>query len=270
MTPTRRHLKLGLLAILAVAALAVVLFALGIERKPVDIYYTYFDESVQGLELGAFVKYRGVRIGKVRAIKVAPDDRLIEVELAIDRERARALDLAHAPPELRAQVVIFGLTGVKLVDLDFVDPKANPAPVLSFKPPGPVIPSRQSLLESINDEVRELVHRAPDLVNSGIAALDEITETTSSFNRIAGSFEKANIGPALRSTLAALGKISRKASGAAGDLKGTLNNVSGAADQLTATLRDISEAARSLRELAETIDREPDVLVKGRARGRTR
>ena len=48
----------------------------------------------------------------MRKIRVAPDDRLIEVELAIDRDRAHALDLAHPPPDLRTQVVIYGLTGV--------------------------------------------------------------------------------------------------------------------------------------------------------------
>jgi ABC-type transporter Mla subunit MlaD len=271
MTPGRRHIKIGLLALLALAAFGAVLFILGVQRKPTDTYYTYFDESVQGLELGAFVKYRGVRIGKVRQIRVAADRKLIEVELAIDRDRAHELDLAHAPPDLRAQIVIYGLTGVKLVDLDFADPAANPPPELTFKVPDHYIPSRQSLLDAIDDDVRLLVHRAPVLFDSAIAALDEIKKTTSSVNRIALSFEQAKVGTTLRSTLLSLDKISRNASGAAGDLSGTLHQISGAADQLTETLRDISEAARSARELIEAVDREPDILVKGRARGgRTR
>jgi phospholipid/cholesterol/gamma-HCH transport system substrate-binding protein len=47
-------------------------------------YVTYFDESVQGLQNDSAVKYRGVEIGKVDSIKVAPDYRLIEVVMKIN------------------------------------------------------------------------------------------------------------------------------------------------------------------------------------------
>src|SRR5664280_2745561 len=49
-------------------------------------YVTYFDESVQGLQADSAVKYRGVEIGKVQSIKVAPDYRLIEVVMKISLE----------------------------------------------------------------------------------------------------------------------------------------------------------------------------------------
>jgi phospholipid/cholesterol/gamma-HCH transport system substrate-binding protein len=44
-------------------------------------YVSYFDESVQGLEVGSVVKYRGVEVGKVEKISIAPDDRLVEVQM---------------------------------------------------------------------------------------------------------------------------------------------------------------------------------------------
>lgn len=52
-------------------------------RKGVK-YVTYFDESVQGLQVDSAVKYRGVEIGSVEKIRVAPDDRLIEVVIKAD------------------------------------------------------------------------------------------------------------------------------------------------------------------------------------------
>ena len=47
-------------------------------------YVSYFDESVQGLQNDSAVKYRGVEIGKVESIRVAPDYRLIEVVMKIN------------------------------------------------------------------------------------------------------------------------------------------------------------------------------------------
>ena len=47
-------------------------------------YVTYFDESVQGLQKDSPVKYRGVEVGRVEQIRVAPDNHLIEVLVKID------------------------------------------------------------------------------------------------------------------------------------------------------------------------------------------
>ena len=46
-------------------------------------YVAYFDESVQGLDKDSPVKYRGVSIGRVESINVAPDETLIQVVMKI-------------------------------------------------------------------------------------------------------------------------------------------------------------------------------------------
>ncbi len=74
-------------------------------------YVTYFDESVQGLQADSTVKYRGVAIGKVESIKVAPDYRLIEVAMKIDLSS----DLQY---NTIAQLRTTGITGIVFIELD--------------------------------------------------------------------------------------------------------------------------------------------------------
>ena len=61
------HWKLGLFVVVgfcAAVATAVFFGAQSLRNETVR-YKTYFDESVQGLEVGSFVKFRGVTIGTV-------------------------------------------------------------------------------------------------------------------------------------------------------------------------------------------------------------
>ncbi|MFW5662264.1 MAG: MlaD family protein, partial [Bacteroidota bacterium] len=48
-------------------------------------YVTYFDGSVEGLQKGTPVKYLGVPSGSIQGIEIAPDGKLIEVIMQIDK-----------------------------------------------------------------------------------------------------------------------------------------------------------------------------------------
>ncbi|OGP87692.1 MAG: hypothetical protein A2157_18730 [Deltaproteobacteria bacterium RBG_16_47_11] len=78
-------------------------------------YVTYFDESVQGLQLDSAVKYRGVEAGRVEKIGVAPDHRLIEVTMNINLRGKIERD--HV-----AQLKAVGITGIVFVELDRKEP----------------------------------------------------------------------------------------------------------------------------------------------------
>ena len=75
-----------------------------------SLYTTYFDESVQGLQVDSAIKYRGVEIGKVQSIKVAPDYRLIEVVMKISLEG----DLQN---QTVATLTSAGITGIVFIEL---------------------------------------------------------------------------------------------------------------------------------------------------------
>src|ERR1039457_4633113 len=132
-TPTN-HYKLGLFVIVgfaAVIAVAVVLGGAHIGKNTIR-YHSYFNESVQGLDLGSPVKFRVVTLGIVSAIDIAPDHRRVDVVSELDTDHVKRMGLTEAgtvhgkdkfaiPPDLRVQLNSQGITGVKFVAIDFFD-----------------------------------------------------------------------------------------------------------------------------------------------------
>src|SRR5512139_4319213 len=101
-----------------------------------DRYVTYFNESVQGLQQDSAVKYRGVDVGRVEEIRVAPDNRLIEVIMKIRlKEEVEKNNVAY----LR----VVGITGIVFIELDRRNPEEEDlSPRLDFASEYPIIPSR--------------------------------------------------------------------------------------------------------------------------------
>jgi phospholipid/cholesterol/gamma-HCH transport system substrate-binding protein len=308
MSSASRHFKLGLLALAALAAVVLIAVALGLRGLGVATvdYHTYFDESVQGLDIGAPVKYRGVRIGSVSAIAIAPDHRHVAVGLALIAEEAGRLGLAETNPALRTQLSSQGLTGVKFVEIDFADPAASPPPELPFPPGSHYVPARTSTIKSLEASLQGIGERLPELVERAVstltkleAMLDELRDehvprriaeavagaasAVGDLRRLTQNLDRARLGDRAADTL---GRID----GAAARLTAALDQVTGehgliaharravdavgnagagatsSAAELDRVLRQIGDAALAFRELVEDIDRDPDMLVKGRAR----
>jgi paraquat-inducible protein B len=148
------------------------------------VYESYFGESVQGLDVGVAVRYRGVAVGRVTdiglvAAEYAADPaltvtqatyRLVFVRYLVDPKRlGRVQDTATAVKlGLRARLASTGLTGVTYIELDFVDPEKNPAVAVPWKPVGEYIPSVPTTLSRVEDATKLLIERlnAVDLVKT--------------------------------------------------------------------------------------------------------
>jgi len=130
-------------------------------------FASYFSESVQGLDPGAAVKYRGVPAGRVDSIGIAPDGELIEVRMEIDTAAAKAL---KRDPTLRATLELSGITGLRYIEIDRHTGEAlNQAPALVFEPPCEVIPSARSSLKTIQSALGDVYDRVMQLDLGGIS-----------------------------------------------------------------------------------------------------
>jgi len=173
--PETNYWKIGLFVASGGLLAIVALFWLAAQRLNRDLLpsVTYFDESVEGLDIGAPVKMRGVTIGNVARITFAPDQRLVEVHSDIYADVMRRIGFpfttdgwqAVAPPEdLRVQLSSSGITGVKFLSVDFFDPLTHPQIELSFAPPNRYVPSTPSSLKTFEEGAQEFLHSAPRMM----------------------------------------------------------------------------------------------------------
>jgi phospholipid/cholesterol/gamma-HCH transport system substrate-binding protein len=313
MSAPTNHWKLGLFVggtvLIGLGALAY-LAARTLQRETVS-YQSYFDEGVTGLENGSPVSFRGVKIGNVSSIDVAPDRRHVEITYQLGVSALKRLGIASGegkkikislPPELRVQLGSTGFTGTKYLQIDFFDAAKHPPPRLPFPVPENSIPSMPSTMDAVYRAVEEL----PDLTREAGKALEHVTQlltevragnlpnkaaaTFASVNRILAILERkldqvkvdelsGEAKAALTSFNATMTKAHRLLDRVDGD-RGLLASVQRASDSLgdmaadakglgpglEDTLADLRAAGVAIRALVDALERDPDMLVKGRTK----
>lgn len=131
-----------------------------------DNYYVYMKESVTGLSLNSTVRYRGVEIGKVRGIALAPNN-VEQVQLT--------LGILHGTPIKTDTVAILqthGLTGLAYVELSGGSQQA----MALQKQEGeayPVIKTEPSLMRRLDSSVSGLLNNLNRAAENLNAVLDE-------------------------------------------------------------------------------------------------
>jgi len=133
-------------------------------------YISYFDESVQGLQVDSAVKFRGVEVGLVESIRVAPDNRLIGVVMKVNMRD----DLQkNAVAQLKAA----GITGIMFVELNLKRPgEPDLSPKIDFPSEYPIIASQPSEIQKLVAGVNEIVEKFNQIDAKGIS--DQLIATT--------------------------------------------------------------------------------------------
>ncbi len=160
-----------------------------------SMYATYFDESVQGLQADSVVKFRGVDIGTVRKIGVAPDQRLVEVVMKIEVQNFNVGGVV-------AKLTLAGITGIVYVELDRKKPDEPSLVPTGFRPPHPVIPSAPSDIKQIEASINEVMKRIKEIDFAGISA--QMMKTTKAIDGLVNSDKMKGI---VRDAGVAAGKL---------------------------------------------------------------
>ena len=177
------------------AAIIIWIGAAGIFMKG-SLYATYFDESVQGLQVDSAIKYRGVEIGKVQSIKVAPDYRLIEVVMKINLE-------GDLPKQTVAALTSAGITGIVFIELDRIKAgELSSSPKITFKSNYPVIPSRRSGIGRFLADTGAIMQNIKNIDLKGIS--DQLQNTSKAIENFVEGKRINNIMTHLESTSANL------------------------------------------------------------------
>ncbi|MFT8243742.1 MlaD family protein [Roseomonas sp. BN140053] len=269
----RLYLRVGLLILagIALAAGFVLFFTANRLNNDAVVFETYTRESVQGLEVGAPVRYRGVALGRVTEITLAnsayrrPEGtpfegafQLVVVRFAIDAAR---LGTATPDPQravdagLRARLTSQGLTGVVYIELDFVDTERFPAETPPWQPQHVVIPSIPSTVAQVQDAAETLLARVQNIPVEAIVAdlaaiLSDLRAQTHDGDLRQAIGDSAALVRSLRDSAQAadLPGLVRDLRGAVAELRGVAGG-----PELRATLRAARDAAEQLRVTAQRL-----------------
>lgn len=180
--------KIGLFVVTGLLLMVTVFVWLGASRYFEDskMVVAYFTESVQGLESDSPVKYRGVPVGRVKAIRMAPDAKLIEVTMSLNRN-------FRVNDDLGVKINLLGLTGQKYLEMDNFRPDQLREPIsLEFSPRYPVIPTYPSDIREIGNALENLFQKVKGV---------ELERVTNNLIRISSRLEKMLADPRIDNTL---------------------------------------------------------------------
>jgi phospholipid/cholesterol/gamma-HCH transport system substrate-binding protein len=229
------------LLVVTMASLFVYWYAGSGDARDYKRYEIYFEGSVSGLNRGSTVRYLGVDVGRVVAIRI--DAR------ASDRVQVIA-DIDSTTPiskDTLASLSMQGVTGLLYIDLLA---NAKTTRVMASVPS-----ERYPVIDSVQSNFDRLLSSLPDLVGRATVVVDRAARVLSDDNIKAFSKTMQNI----EQTSATLPGAMRDAAVVVADLKATLADVRVAASSARQLMEtsgpDLAAASERIRAISENLAR---------------
>lgn len=210
-------------------------------RASYDIYQTYMHDSVAGLNLDAPVRYRGVEVGRVQKITLAPGNvEQVQLTLAIERGIPVKVDTV-------AILQVQGLTGIAYVEL--TGGGRNSPPLQAQENDSyPVIKSGPSLMTRLDSAVTIL--------------LTNLNRTSENLNAVLDE----NNRRAVKNTLADLAVLSRTLAAHSGTIDDSLADAAHALKNASRLSDELPQLIQRIHRSADTFDRMSNELAHAGAR----
>jgi len=288
------YFRVGVFVLAGAALIVAAIIVFGVGAVIEEEYYyaeTYFEESVQGLEVGSPVKLLGVQIGRVEIItfvdqiydidpKVYSRPVLIRAALfpralkAKSRKEFESLGPQFVAAGLRIRLASQGFTGVRYLDAAMLDPERFPPMEINWKPEVLYIPSARGQLSAIVDSVDALTQKLEEIPFQKLTEEAEILVQTlqqgvrdADIATLSGKLQNVldNVagatGPELQETRAGIDRLVERLNTIAADVEiaDALNNF----DRTMAAARDATTALPgTIRRLDSAIS-EVESLLSG-------
>lgn len=255
---------------LVLAVVGVVVFSSGRMFKQTADFVLFFAGDVNGLNVGAAVKFKGVTIGSVSDVqlrfgdpkKVSAEDvskgiripvhisidqhRLVGPRTISDRSQLKELIDLGLRAQLRAESLV---TGRLFVQLDFMPDK----PATFVLPPGSKtleIPTVSTAIEEVQMAAENLLRKLEDVQVDTV--VKSVTDLTDNLNAVVASPELKETIRSLPTTVAHLdqavaslhelsARLGAKSGPLLDSLKGTSEKGAAAMDQARATLQSVEQ-----------------------------
>jgi len=220
---------------LVIAIIAIIWLGLSKYLEKGQLYVAYFDESIQGLDRDSPVKYRGVPVGRVQSVGVAPDGTLVQVIMKIETELEPGTE-KEALKDIVAQLKSIGITGIMFLELDRKK-KSDPEfiPKLTFAPEYPVIATKPSEIKLFLEGVDDALKQFKSMDAKGVA--DSARATLGKIDNAVDDVQIKEISADIRSTLNNFNRVFTETR--LTRLANRMENAAQAAEELIGTARDV-------------------------------
>ena len=278
------YFRLGVFVMAAIGVLiaAILIFGSGQLFKKSFMIETYIKQSVTGLDTGAAVRFRGVKVGQVTLIGLSGDmyekdvpfhDRLqyVVVRMQIFGETINEdLIKEFVQNSLRAQVKSQGITGVNYIEFNFAT-NGDAYPPLPFKWQSdyPVIPSLPNQADQIISGIQKLVEGINQINIEGtqqkfdsllvslntlmagdgknnLGLINSVKDMNVILDRIAKVTDKDELNVLMRELVGTIVALRQTVTSMQGDTQLTMENIKQTSEQLNEFSRIASQSPASL------------------------
>jgi paraquat-inducible protein B len=249
------RLKLGIFVIAGVSLMVGFLFFLGVQdaMKSSFYLYTYFNQSVQGLEVGSPVKFKGVTVGTVSKISIFDNGQNIRVEMktqpgVFGENEEHPLNYAQAivlfdtmkKDGLGCEQKFTGITGMKIIEIDYFKDGLSETDPSSSTPINKLfLPAHKSSLENSLKTVSAVIDQIGKIDFEKLRT--DLTDTVAGINKLVNNKEIPLIIKSVEKSAFDIEKLMARLNEKIEEI-----NVKEVTKNLNTTLSDYQQLAKSL------------------------
>jgi phospholipid/cholesterol/gamma-HCH transport system substrate-binding protein/paraquat-inducible protein B len=305
MSAKANYFKIGIFVISAaiIAIIAIIVLGVGTVFQDKIMMETYIDGSVQGLDVGAPAKFRGVKFGNVEEITFVDEEYELDIKsedylrysryvlvkvsleprLEMTREERQLFLERMIARGLRVRLASQGITGTAYLEVDYLDPDKNPPLDIIWEPKTHYVPSVPSTITQFTESMEKIIEKVEQIDFHGITS--GIEETLKEMKESIDDLNIKNISKLVENLLTEVRETNKKVKPLITDASETMDSVSEELPEILAQLKrtlrrfnnfvsseeqnigvsaeNVRVITGNLRDLTENARRYPSLLMFG-------